>query len=48
MTAGTPPSDRGPTGYWIGFAAVVAALAAMPLILPPFWQRFVTEILIWG
>jgi branched-chain amino acid transport system permease protein len=35
-------------GYWTGFAIVVAALAAAPLVLPEFWQRFVTEILIWG
>jgi len=36
------------TGYWTAFAIVVAALAAVPPMLPPFWQRFVTEILIWG
>jgi branched-chain amino acid transport system permease protein len=35
-------------GYWIGFAVVVGLLAVAPLVLPPFWQRFVTEILIWG
>jgi branched-chain amino acid transport system permease protein len=35
-------------GYWIGFAVVVALLVIAPLVLPPFWQRFVTEILIWG
>ena len=35
-------------GYWTGFAIVVVALAAAPLVLPEFWQRFVTEILIWG
>ena len=34
--------------YWIGFGVVVALLAAAPLVLPPFWQRFATEILIWG
>jgi branched-chain amino acid transport system permease protein len=34
--------------YWIGFAAVVALLAAAPLVLPEFWRGFVTEILIWG
>jgi branched-chain amino acid transport system permease protein len=39
---------RPATGYWIGFAVVVAALTAAPLVLPPFWQRFVTEILVWG
>jgi branched-chain amino acid transport system permease protein len=35
-------------GYWTGFAIVLALLAAAPLVLPPFWQRFVTEILVWG
>jgi branched-chain amino acid transport system permease protein len=40
--------DRSPVGYWVGFAVVVALLAAAPLGLPPFWRRFVTEILIWG
>ncbi len=35
-------------GFWIGFAVVVALLAAAPLVLPPFWRRFLTEILIWG
>jgi branched-chain amino acid transport system permease protein len=34
--------------YWTGFVVVVAALAASPVVLPEFWQRFVTEILIWG
>jgi branched-chain amino acid transport system permease protein len=36
------------TGYWIGFVVVLAALAVTPLVLPPFWQRFATEILVWG
>ena len=35
-------------GYWTGFAIVLGLLVAAPLALPPFWQRFVTEILIWG
>ena len=35
-------------GYWIGFGLVLAFLAVAPLVLPEFWQRFVTEILIWG
>ncbi|MGH7310662.1 MAG: branched-chain amino acid ABC transporter permease [Candidatus Rokuibacteriota bacterium] len=35
-------------GYWVGFAAVMVALILAPLVLPPFWQRFATEILIWG
>jgi branched-chain amino acid transport system permease protein len=39
------PSQR---GYWIGFAIVLGLLVLAPLVLPPFWQRFVTEILIWG
>jgi branched-chain amino acid transport system permease protein len=34
--------------YWIGFVVVVALLAMAPLVLPEFWRRFVTEILIWG
>jgi len=35
-------------GYWTGFFIVVAALALAPFVLPEFWQRFTTEILIWG
>src|SRR3972149_2861649 len=35
-------------GYWIGFAVVLALLAVAPLVLPEFWRRFVTEILVWG
>ena len=35
-------------GYWIGFGVVLALLAVAPLVLPEFWRRFVTEILIWG
>ena len=34
--------------YWTGFAVVMALLVISPLVLPPFWSRFVTEILIWG
>jgi branched-chain amino acid transport system permease protein len=34
--------------YWSSFALVVALLAAAPLVLPEFWRRFLTEILIWG
>jgi branched-chain amino acid transport system permease protein len=34
--------------FWTGFAIVIALLFAAPLILPEFWRRFVTEILIWG
>ena len=36
------------TGYWTGFFIVVAALAVVPFVLPEFWSRFATEILIWG
>jgi branched-chain amino acid transport system permease protein len=35
-------------GYWIGFGVVLMLLAVAPLVLPEFWRRFVTEILIWG
>jgi branched-chain amino acid transport system permease protein len=34
--------------YWSGFAIVVGLLIISPLVLPLFWSRFVTEILIWG
>ncbi len=34
--------------FWIGFGVVVAVLAVAPLVLPPFWRHFLTEILIWG
>jgi branched-chain amino acid transport system permease protein len=49
MTA-TPAARQTPpaVGYWIGFAVVGVLLVIAPLVLPPFWQRFVTEILIWG
>jgi branched-chain amino acid transport system permease protein len=40
--------QRSPTGYWIGFGVILALLAVAPLVLPEFWRRFVTEILIWG
>jgi branched-chain amino acid transport system permease protein len=44
-----PALVPGPTtGFWIGFAVALAALAVAPLVLPEFWRRFVTEILIWG
>lgn len=44
----TSPSARWDRPYWIGFAVAVGALLLTPLVLPPFWQRFTTEILIWG
>ena len=34
--------------YWAGFSLILALLIVAPLVLPEFWQRFVTEILIWG
>src|SRR5262249_7410066 len=34
--------------YWGGFAVVLALLIVAPLVLPEFWRRFLTEILIWG
>jgi branched-chain amino acid transport system permease protein len=34
--------------YWIGFSVVLALLIVAPLVLPEFWRRFLTEILIWG
>jgi branched-chain amino acid transport system permease protein len=37
-----------PAAYWTGLAIVVVALVVAPLVLPEFWRRFVTEILIWG
>jgi branched-chain amino acid transport system permease protein len=48
MTTAEGRAARTATGFWIGFTVVLALLAAAPLVLPPFWQRFVTEILIWG
>ncbi len=34
--------------YWIGFGVIMAILIVAPLVLPEFWKRFLTEILIWG
>lgn len=34
--------------YWGGFCAIVGLLVLAPLVLPTFWSRFCTEILIWG
>jgi branched-chain amino acid transport system permease protein len=39
---------RSRSAYWIGFCVIVALLAVAPLVLPEFWRRFLTEILIWG
>jgi branched-chain amino acid transport system permease protein len=41
-------SARRAVVYWSGFAVILALLVAAPLVLPEFWRRFVTEILIWG
>ena len=40
--------DRHTVIYWTGFAVVMAILIVAPLVLPPFWRRFLTEVLIWG
>ncbi len=34
--------------YWAGLAVVMAVLIVAPLVLPEFWRRFLTEVLIWG
>jgi branched-chain amino acid transport system permease protein len=34
--------------YWIGFCVVMTVLILAPLVLPEFWRRFLTEVLIWG
>jgi branched-chain amino acid transport system permease protein len=34
--------------YWTGFAVILALLTVAPLVLPQFWRKFLTEILIWG
>ncbi len=41
-------TERHSTVFWSGFAVILALLIAAPLVLPPFWGRFLTEILIWG
>ncbi len=41
-------SRRAPVAFWTGFGIVLALLIVAPLVLPEFWRRFVTEILIWG
>lgn len=41
-------SKRSATVYWTGFCIVLALLIVAPLVLPEFWRRFLTEILIWG
>ena len=41
-------SSRHAKVYWTGFAVIIALLIVAPLVLPEFWRRFLTEILIWG
>ncbi len=41
-------SARRTAVYWTVFALVLALLIVAPLVLPEFWRRFLTEILIWG
>jgi branched-chain amino acid transport system permease protein len=41
-------TERHVTVFWGGFAVILALLIMAPLVLPPFWGRFLTEILIWG
>jgi branched-chain amino acid transport system permease protein len=41
-------SERRLLVYWTGFAVIIALLIVAPLVLPEFWRRFLTEILIWG
>jgi branched-chain amino acid transport system permease protein len=39
---------RHATIYWTGFSIIIALLIVAPLVLPEFWRRLLTEILIWG
>src|SRR6186713_222554 len=41
-------SKRHPLVFWSVFAAAILLLAVAPLVLPEFWRRFLTEVLIWG
>jgi len=41
-------STRQPVIFWAAFCVIVVLLAVAPLVLPEFWRRFLTEILIWG
>ena len=41
-------SRRASLAFWTGFGIVLGLLIIAPLVLPEFWRRFVTEILIWG
>src|SRR5215813_5587656 len=37
-----------PIAFWSVFVAAIVLLVIAPLLLPAFWRRFVTEVLIWG
>ncbi len=41
-------TKRHATVYWTGFVVILLLLFLAPLVLPEFWRRFLTEILIWG
>src|SRR5215475_14679493 len=41
-------SRRHPIAFWSVFVAAIVLLIIAPLVLPEFWRRFVTEVLIWG
>jgi branched-chain amino acid transport system permease protein len=43
-----PSAKRHAIVYWVGFAVIMTLLVVAPLVLPEFWRRFLTEILIWG
>jgi branched-chain amino acid transport system permease protein len=42
------PSKRHAAVYWTAFSVIMVLLAVAPLVLPEFWRRFLTEVLIWG
>ncbi len=45
----SPRASSGPDPrFWLGFAVIFTVIALAPLVLPEFWRRFLTEILIWG
>jgi branched-chain amino acid transport system permease protein len=44
----TASDKRHAIAYWSAFGIVLALLIVAPFILPEFWRRFLTEILIWG
>jgi branched-chain amino acid transport system permease protein len=47
-TDAAPAAMASQRAFWTAFVVIVALLALAPLVLPEFWRRFVTEILIWG